>query len=720
MTDKPALYAEAASLFKQAVAEGAPEPEARAAYDAAVSRIAAMPDPQNMAQEGPASASGSPQTPQNAPGVGQGILENLKGAAGRVGGALRAGGDLAGAARGDGQALARVAANPVARGLPAAVVSGATWDMADDVVEHALPQWKDGRVVLGDPQMAEGMRQAAGDFAKASPLGSFSANVAGGVLSGKALQSLGAKAIPYLSRAANVANKSSIAQGALAGYGSGESETIGGKVLDAAVGGATGGVIGGVAGLASGAVAKLGQRLSQGQAPALPFVNARRRAASALAKRAERSQTGVDGWYEAGAKNTAKDARLFDNLGAEGERLVRGIRTQGGEAGERVNNTLANRMRNYQDRITDAIYSGRNRENITELTDDIIARRKAASAPLYKAFRAEPPVYDPDIEDLLSRPLFAEGVVPRAERSLKNMGKKSAVITLGGSRTASVRTPEFLDKVKKALDDKIYKGRQPGEGGMGPEEMGEAKALRQQFIGLLDKRFVNYAPARQAWAGEAALKDALEEGADLAKGGKTPEQLAKLVATKSPDELDMLRRGWLDHTRQRVSKGGMRMGETDRESTIRSIEALFGDEAPEMLTRIRDEVETHRAASRVVGGSQTKDKEVELFSELFPEQSGLHLGWAQATPRKFLANTLDRIIERKGMAPLGQQTRSEAAKMMLSKGDDFAILDEIAKELKARDAFRSGREVGPRAAAAGIETSYGFFRAPRDERGNRR
>jgi hypothetical protein len=117
--DKAAQYAEAAALFKQAVAEGADEAQARAAYDAAVARIAAIPD----IQDAHAIASESPQTPQSAPGVGQGILDKAKAAAGLVGGALKAGAEMSPLG-----VIGRVVGeDKTARGAVATAAGGATF-----------------------------------------------------------------------------------------------------------------------------------------------------------------------------------------------------------------------------------------------------------------------------------------------------------------------------------------------------------------------------------------------------------------------------------------------------------------------------------------------------------------------------------------------------------------------------------------------------------------
>lgn len=686
--DKAAQYEQAAALYKQAVAEGADEAEARAAYDAAVSRIAAMPDAPAQAQEGAANASGSPETPQNESGVLSGIKDAARGVA-RMAGSMS---PLAMIGREVGQ-------NKTARGAISTAVQGATFGLADEAL---------GAI---DPSKQEMMRSDVADFAKANPGTAFGLNVAGGMAAGAGLKSLAGAGVPLASKAAALLNNSAAAQGALAGFGMSEGD-VGDRLGGAVGGGIVGGAIGGLAGAVSGKAAQALARRREGtRQPTL----AAQRALTALAKRVEESQIGTDALAEAGAKNAAQGARLVDNMGVVGERAARGVRTLGGSAGEKIDDAMMARLRQYPERVVDALYTGRSIENIIETTDDMVKARQEAARPLYERFRQQPSASVPEIDNLLKRPLFKKAVA-LANDYQANTGKSLPKIALPEGDTRTLYSPEYLDNIKKSLDDIIFKGRQPGEGGMGPGAMAQAKELRAEFVNVLDKVFPDYAAARNAWAGPTALKEALEDGVEAARSKVSPEELAKDVARLSDSEREMFQRGFLDKLRQVANEGGLKPATTEGRNFIKRIEVAFGDDAGALLSRLRDEVAAQRTATNITKGSITASAANDIFDELNPQNAGVARSLFTRAGR---ANLVDKLVER-GTTPFLKSTREEMANLLLSPADDAEVLKKIAGEIKARGQYGPvSRQVKPTGAAA-LETSYGFFRGPRDEQGNRR
>lgn len=683
--DKQAQYAEAASLFEQMKAAGVPEPEARSLYDAAVARIAALPDQPTT----PAAPVAAPQSPQNVPGNTQGAPS-----------VLRAAGGLIGAARGDFSGLSTAAQSPTVRGALGTAVDGATYGFGDELVG------------IGNPAAKEAMRTDVANFARENPLASFALNTAGGIATGGGLASLGKAGIPLASRAAGLIGKSAIAQGALAGAGSAE-----GGAQDRLMPALTGGVVGGAMGAVAGKVAgKAAQALARRREGATMPTMAGRRALSSLAQRVDDSEVGIDGLIEAGAKNTAQGAAIVDNLGVPGERMLRGIRVVGGKPAETIDNVMNARLRQYPERIVDALYNGQSIENVVQTTDDLVAQRAEAARPLYKQFRAQPSAFIPEVDALLQRPLFKKAVA-LAEDFQANTGVTPPKIALPNGKTRPLHSPEFLDNVKKALDDIIYKGRQPGEGGMGPGAMAQAKQLRSEFVERLDKAFPDYKAARDVWAGPTALKEAMEDGIEAAGGGGTPEMLQKTLSTMGESEREMFRRGFVDQLRQQVEKGGIKPAKTEQRDLIKRIDAVFGDDANMILTRLRDEVAANRTATTITKGSQTADKQADVMGELNP--AGQHLSRLFFLPQRFKADVLDNLLSA-ATNPFDRATRQELTSLLLSPADNADILKKLAAEVGAqRTATRTAARTKP-AGAAFIETGAGFFRAPRDERENRR
>lgn len=718
--DKAAQYAKAAEFYKQALAEGADADEARAAYDAAIARIAAMPE-------------AKPATPAAAPSETVGDF---------------------------------------AKGATRAVGQGVTFGFGDNLEAGVRALSPD--VTYKDA--LSNVRNEQAQFADKHPVVNFGAEVAGGLATGGALRSaakkglsmVAGKLVPQaieggvtaLSNAGTRLSNSALAQGAIAGVGAGNAETLGGDVLNAGIGGVAGGILGSAIGKAGGTITEmaerargtaaarkigqLGDQVQSTMVNAIPSTNpvgrladkavgkigalmsdtplgeraptlAGRRAVTALVNRMGQGKITPDvlnfaGGNVAGGMNTASGATILDNMGVVGERTARGLRTVGGEAGEMIDNFATTRQRNQVERMTDALYNGKSIDDVVQMTDDFIKERGLQSTPLYEQFRAQPPVYTPKLEDLFERPLFKKAM-SKADEYQKNAGVKQAMVITPNGGTQKLYSPDYLDSVKKLLDDIIYKGKQPGEGGMGPGEMRQAKELREEFVQEVDRIVPYYKAARDAWAGPTALKGAMEDGIEAANSSVTPEALRKEFSSLSSSEQELFQRGYIDQLRQRLENGGLKPAATEQRAFLKRIDAVFGKDANLMLTRLRDEVAATRTANFLATGSQTTDKGAEAIDALVPEKSN---AWAQAlfNPYRAVSNVAGKALANR--IPLFRNTRTETAKMLLSPQDEASVLRMLAGEFGVQDAGKkvSNSVRGPMAA----ETSYGFFRRPPEER----
>lgn len=704
--DKSALYEKAAQLYKSALAEGADADEARAAYDAAIARIASMPETKASAPT-PASATKAP---------------------------LSASENLVGGVRAAGQGL-----------------TFGFGDEAEGAVRAALDPNLDYKTARDQ------VRGEQSRFAEEHPVINTGLEIGGALATGGAVRGLAKGGASLLARGATALSNSALAQGAIAGAGASDSETLGGVAADAGIGGALGGTLGVIGGKVGGKAAEIMQRArgtetaralgragDQLQSTIVPVLGqgsgagqmmdkallgvgklmsdipegeragtlAGRRAVTALAHRMGQGKVTPDVLDVAGGANTAKDARILDNAGVAGERVARSLRTVGGEAGEMIDNFATTRQRTQVERMTDALYNGKSIDDVVGMVDDFVKERKLQSTPLYEQFRAQPAVHVQKVEDLLKRPLFQRAVAA-AEEYQRNAGIAPSVVSLPGGGTHKLRTPDFLDNVKKSLDDIIYKGKQPGEGGMGPGALRQAKELREEFVAEVDKVVPYYKAARDAWAGPTALKGAMEDGIEAAKSAVTPEALRKEFSSLSSSEQELFQRGYLDQLRQRLENGGLKPAATEQRAFLKRIDAVFGQDANLILTRLRDEVAATRTANFLSTGSQTMDKNAEVIDALAPESSN---AWQQAffNPRRSVANLAGRYASSRLAAPLGKETRKEVAKLLLSPQDEEAVVRMLAGEYAAQDAGRtvSNRVRGPLAA----ETSFGFFRRPPEEK----
>lgn len=649
--DKQAEYAEAARLLKQAIAEGADEGEARAAYDAAVSAIAARP-------EAPATPAA---TEAAQPAQRPSMLDKVKNIAGGVG---------------------------------REALQGATMEGADEVIGAFSPE---GQKTYRNDRV---------DFANEHPYLATGANVAGSVVGmlpvGRAAQGAG-----MVARAAKIASGAfgqGAVTGALAADGEGDSR-LGGA--------AAGGIVGGAVGKLGGAVAgKVGQAITRRLDGGTGANMAERRATSLFTSGIEDTQVNPSTLPQIAGSNKGVDARMVDVLGDPGERMLRSLSTLGGKGGEKAKNFVAKRLRTYQDRLGGAVERQVQKQNVPKTVEAFNKQRKAVSDPLYEAFRKEPPMTSDRLDELFELPQFKRALNIAEELRLGKPEKLRYVNTgkvdaKGNPVLQRAYTPEFLDNVKKALDDMIYKGRQAGEGGVGPAQLKAMKDKRTEFVDILDKSYKDtYASARQAWSGVTQTKEAFEDGMSVFKSRIDPDEIVELTKGMSPADLEVFQKGAASGLVGAIEDGGFKPGSTEANRFLERVQLTFGDKANEILSGIRDEVAAQRTGARVMGKSDTAERLTDIIDVIAPERENV---WQTAgfNPGRAMAQFAGRLVRDRGSTGFFSPTRAALADMLLSPQDDEKVLKRIAQEVKSRKVYdgASRRVSGPLAQ----QTSRGFL-----------
>lgn len=487
-------------------------------------------------------------------------------------------------------------------------VQGASFgfgDEAEALVRSLSPNRTYGEEV-------EKIRGQMSQFREENPKLAMASEIAGGI----AVPGFGAaKTVKAgLSSAANVAQRAGAVRRA-AGLAGARSAAIGGalggagaaegglpeRVLGAGVGAVAGGVLGGALGYGAGAATRGAVRGVQGASP-LPDAGVEQ-----AVRLSESSRVNLPAALRAAEQMASPETRVMDVIGTQAVRRATGIRTGGGEAGDIVERTMQDRLARTPERLQRAAFStGRRAENVVEAVNDLVRQREAASRPLYEStFQNAAPIVDGEIETLLNTPLFSEAS-KRAERIMQNDRIKLEYLDTPAGRVP-VRTPEFLDNVKKALDGLIYEGRlaRNAEGGIGPAELRQAKMLRGEFVDMLDANIPGYAEARAAFAGPTALKDALESGLESATKRVTPEQLAADVADLGPSEREFFQRGYINALRLQIDDNALKPAAIRTPAFTKRMQAVFGNEGVAVAKALEEEVQLGVNAARTVLGSQT-------------------------------------------------------------------------------------------------------------------
>lgn len=659
--DKAAEYAELAALYKQALNEGADPTEARSAYDNAVRAVATR-----------AAATATPAAQKQSPGVLQ-----------TIGDFAKMGGGAAG--------IAAAAQNPIIRGVGQEVVQGATSGGADELMG------------IADPAAAQSMRQDRMAFNKEHPVMAMGANLVGNAVPMALTGGLaGGGGI-----AAKVAKILGTGTGSGALTGALESD---GEGADRATGAMQGAALGAVGGAVAAGVGKVGQGIARRFWGATGANAAERRATSRVVSKLDGQRITPDLLPQVAGSNKGVDARMLDVMGDPGERMARGVNTMGGEGGEKMQGFVAKRLGSYQDRMGEAIGNAVAPVNIPKTVEGFNKTRSSVSGPLYDAFRSEGKVASDELDRLFNLPQFKKAL-PIAEELMA--GKPEApswtFVTNANGQQVKKRlyTPEYLDNVKKAMDDVIYRGRQPGEGGVGPAQLRAMKDKRKEFVEFLDRIYPDtYKPAREAWSGVTATKEAFENGQEVFSKRMNPDAIEELTQHLPPSDRDVFMQGAASELVRQIEEGGIKPGTTEHRAFIKRIEQTFGDKTNEILSSIRDEVTAQRTGARVMGKSDTAERLTDVIDAIAPERSNLWEAGA-FNPERGIRGLVGKGVRDFGSKHMFSKTRSALADILLAPQDDQEVLRRIAREVEARKIGQATKKAVRMPIA--MQTTRGFL-----------
>jgi hypothetical protein len=326
--------------------------------------------------------------------------------------------------------------------------------------------------------------------------------------------------------------------------------------------------------------------------------------------------------------------------------------------------------------------------------------RSAIGGKLYGAALPRPVEITPEFTDLLQRPSMKQAY-DRAVNLAQEQGIKlpkvqidsttGQLLTDKGLPVTSIDTT-FMHYMKMGLDDLIYTGKSPTSG-IGNTQLGSIKQTRGAFIDLLDNSNPAYKRARDYWANDTAVMDAMNEGRTIFS--KKPADLDALlndVKTMSKSEKDALRLGTMQSLLDRL--GGSQTADTmvsavgnpameiiKNPKNVRIIRATFdGNEAAynKFMSNLLSEVEMKTTSRVVLQGSQTAGRTEAIRS--------IREGAQRELPAMSLPQFVTRALQR-DFANLGDQqlqaTSNEIARVLTAS--DPAKLQRIAKELAGSD-----------------------------------
>jgi hypothetical protein len=341
--------------------------------------------------------------------------------------------------------------------------------------------------------------------------------------------------------------------------------------------------------------------------------------------------------------------------------------------------------------------------------------RSTIGGKLYGAALPRPVEITTEFTELLQRPSMKQAY-DRAVNLAQEQGIKlpkvqidaqtGKLVTEKGSPVSSIDTT-FMHYMKMGLDDLIYTGKSPTSG-MGNTQLGSIKQTRGAFIDLLDNSNPAYKRARDYWANDTAVMDAMNEGRTIFS--KKPADLDALlndVKTMSKSEKDALRLGTMQSLLDRL--GGAQTADTmvsavgnpamdilKNPKNVRIIRSTFNsDESGQkaynkFMGNLMSEVEMKTTSKNVLQGSQTAGR-IEAIRTI---KEGAQRELPVMSGAQFIMRALQRDF-----ADLGDQqlkaTASEIARVLTTS--DPTKLQRIAKELAGNDIRTVLRKEAPEA-----------------------
>lgn len=335
--------------------------------------------------------------------------------------------------------------------------------------------------------------------------------------------------------------------------------------------------------------------------------------------------------------------------------------------------------------------------------DSILAGRKAASGPAYDKAYAAPPVATSEFADFAGAPDFAN-----AYARARGISQKQFVKLPDGSEKI-IPLPEkmpdqldwrTLDLMKQGLDDTISEAKRTG---IGANSQGASKGYLSRFVAKLDSLNADYKPARDAFAGPTAMKDALEEGRALLN--EDAPLVASNLASKSASEQQMVRLGALQALQTKLGNANVTFDAANQAGLLKPnqlarFKALFPDAKSfaDFYRTMQAEKTMHGTNTAAFGNSTTAKQLLNVMEPSDPQLEGV----AQAVPAAATGNivALVKAIRRMGMESPMREGVAETIASVLSSHNAEQLPEVVRKMTEAQrraevlDALRNSMGTG--------------------------
>lgn len=387
--------------------------------------------------------------------------------------------------------------------------------------------------------------------------------------------------------------------------------------------------------------------------------------------------------------------------------LAEAVAQRTGKGTRKVEKTLTqqkagSRERAYQ-QVAKGLQPGDYYADEAKLVKDL--RSKAGS--MYDEAYAMGDVDDPRIVEALKNPQFqqffakARSIADTEASAAKLRGedpsrfalpeiyKPTGKFTDSGAEVLELtKLPDVrtLDYIKRGIDASIDSGFR-GQG-MSTAEASALRDLRKEFVKAIDENVPAYRAARQEYAGDMEVIDAMRAGlADFNK--LDSEQVVNMMASMSKAEKEAFRTGVARSLYGKVMDPSSNFNAASRiinsPETVAKLQPLFDDPAHFRLfqTAMEREAQLFQQANKILGGSQTAKRSA--MREALDEGPGVGEAVANAVTGGFWPSLTSMAARVARSSTLSPQVADKLSDMLMSKNPS-----EVASVVKFLEQYEKG------------------------------
>lgn len=298
------------------------------------------------------------------------------------------------------------------------------------------------------------------------------------------------------------------------------------------------------------------------------------------------------------------------------------------------------------------------------LKQKVVADQSAAARPLYDAVRDVPLPIAGNFQFVLQTPMGKEAF-RKAAQLAANDGKAVNGLTVG-----------LVDYAKRALDDIATTAARAGENNKARQAGDLARILRTEA----DKAVPGYKAAREAFAGPAAVLDAIDAGTQVFAKDMTPAQLKRTLDAMTAGERDAFLQGTRSYIEGQLGnavndvaslRNMFRKGWN--ESKLRLV--LGDDIADDLLKRIDREMVYGKTTNAVDGNSETARRNASM-GEVAPEKRDV----SHANAVGLILAAINKA--RQTLAGAGQKKVNDQMAAMLSGKGGAAVARQLQNGMR--------------------------------------